>query len=197
MRSRFRPFLGWELRAGGGFRGTGTSRRWEAGPPALAWIERTNLRTNANHLSTGGSAAIGMPRFPAGPKLTVDALWISRGRILLVRRGRDPFRGRWALPGGFVEAGETTESAVERELREETGLSARPVGIVGVYSEPGRDPRGPAVTIAYRMRGAAGSPQGGDDAEMARWIPVDRLPPLAFDHDRIVLDGIRPRKGRA
>ncbi|MCI4370683.1 MAG: NUDIX hydrolase, partial [Thermoplasmata archaeon] len=84
-----------------------------------------------------------MARYPPGPKLTVDAFWVSRGRLLLVLRAREPFRGTWALPGGFVEAAESVEDAVVRELREETGLRARTVGLVGVYSQPGRDPRGP------------------------------------------------------
>jgi 8-oxo-dGTP diphosphatase len=130
-------------------------------------------------------------RAPSGPKLTVDAVWIRGGRLLLVRRGRPPFRGRWALPGGFVELDESTEQAVGRELKEETGLTARPAGVVGVYSEPGRDPRGPTVTIAYRMRGRGGRPAGADDAREAAWFPLRRLPRLAFDHDRIVRDARR------
>jgi 8-oxo-dGTP diphosphatase len=125
------------------------------------------------------------------PKLTVDAVWLLRGRILLVRRGRPPFRGLWALPGGFVEGDETVEAAVVRELREETGLSARPVAIVGVYSGPDRDPRGPTATVAFRMRGRGGPPAGGDDASAAQWVPVSEAVGLAFDHDRIVRDALR------
>jgi 8-oxo-dGTP diphosphatase len=143
-----------------------------------------------------------MARYPPGPKLTVDAFWVDRGRLLLVRRGRPPFRGRWALPGGFVDAGETTEAAVVRELLEETGLRARPRGLVGVYSDPRRDPRGPTVSATYRMVGRGREPQAGDDAGEARWFSVARLPPLAFDHDRIVADGLslgraRRRAGRS
>ena len=141
-----------------------------------------------------------MPRFPPSPKLTVDAVWIRRSRILLVRRARRPFRDRWALPGGFVEAGETTEQAVVRELREETGLAARAIGLVGVYSEPGRDPRGASVTVAYRMRGRGGTPRAADDARAAEWVELARLPELAFDHSLIVQDAragrIRPGRGR-
>jgi len=126
-----------------------------------------------------------------GPKLTVDAVWIDRGRVLLVLRGRPPFRGHWALPGGFVEADETVEEAVVRELREETGLSAKPVGIVGVYSGPDRDPRGPTASVAFRMRGRARTPVGGDDARAARWVPLSEARSLSFDHDRILRDARR------
>lgn len=129
-----------------------------------------------------------MPVRPLGPALTADAVWIDRGRILLVRRGRAPFRGRWALPGGFVEPEETVEEAVARELREETGLRARPVGIVGVYSGPHRDPRGPTTTVAYLMTGRAGRPRGGDDAREAAWVALPEARGLAFDHDDIVRD---------
>ncbi|HEV2519137.1 MAG TPA: NUDIX hydrolase [Thermoplasmata archaeon] len=129
--------------------------------------------------------------YPRGPKLTVDAVWIRFGRVLLVRRGRGPFSGSWALPGGFVEPGETVEAAVARELVEETGLRARATAIVGVYSDPDRDPRGPTVSIAFWMQGRGGHPTGGDDAREARWVPVDRAHHLAFDHDRIVRDGLR------
>lgn len=133
---------------------------------------------------------------PRGPALTVDAVWIDRGRLLVVRRGRPPFRGRYALPGGFVEPTETVEQAVVRELREETGLVARPGPIVGVYSGPHRDPRRPTATVAFRMRGAARLPTAGDDAAGAVWLPLARARGLAFDHDRIVRDALRQRRRR-
>jgi 8-oxo-dGTP diphosphatase len=131
------------------------------------------------------------PAWPLGPKLTVDAVWIDRGRVLLVRRGRAPFRGRWALPGGFVEGDEPVEDAVLRELREETGLRGSSARLVGVFSGPGRDPRGPTVTIAFRIRGRAGVPVGADDAKDAAWVSVLSLPPLAFDHGDIVRAALR------
>jgi 8-oxo-dGTP diphosphatase len=118
----------------------------------------------------------------------VDAVWIDRDRILLVRRRRAPFRGEWALPGGFVELGETVEAAVARELHEETGLRARPRAIVGVYSGPHRDPRGSTTSVAFLMTGRPGAPKGGDDASTAAWVPLKDAHGLAFDHDLIVRD---------
>jgi 8-oxo-dGTP diphosphatase len=126
-----------------------------------------------------------------GPALTVDAVWIRRGKILLVRRRRPPFVGSWALPGGFVEPSETVEEAVVRELREETGLAARPLRIVGVYSGPHRDPRQPTATVAFLMKGRSGTPHGADDAASAEWVDLHRARPLAFDHEKIVRDAVR------
>jgi 8-oxo-dGTP diphosphatase len=134
-------------------------------------------------------------RYP-GPSLAVDAVWVRRDRVLLVRRGRPPFRGSWALPGGFVEIGETVERAVQRELKEETGLRARPVGLVGVYSDPHRDPRKHTVSVVFRMRGPAGRPRGGDDAASAAWVPLRPFPELAFDHGRILRDALTERRRR-
>lgn len=132
-----------------------------------------------------------MPGPYQSPALTVDAVWISRGRILLVRRAHFPFRGRWALPGGFVNLRETVEAAVARELREETGLVASPRALLGVYSGPDRDPRKPTTTVAFLMRGRARTPHEGDDAREARWVPLADANGLAFDHDRIVSDARR------
>ncbi|HUJ77400.1 MAG TPA: NUDIX hydrolase [Thermoplasmata archaeon] len=128
-----------------------------------------------------------------GPSLTVDAVFVRGDRILLVRRGRPPFRGRWALPGGFVEADETVEQAVVRELREETGLRAMPSRLLGVYSGPDRDPRRPTASVVFLMAGPGGDPVGGDDAGEAAWKPLARARGLAFDHDRIVADARRAR----
>jgi len=124
-----------------------------------------------------------------GPRLTVDSLTRdAEGRVLLVRRGRPPFEGRWALPGGFVENGETTESACVRETREETGLEVEVEGLAGVYSRPERDPRGHTVSVVYRCRAVEGEPRGADDAAEARWFAPHELAKLAFafDHAEIV-----------
>ena len=125
------------------------------------------------------------------PALTVDAVWLRRGHVLLVRRGRPPFRDRWALPGGFVEFRETVEEAVVRELHEETGLVGRPWKLVGVYSGPDRDPRGPTASVVFLMRGRVRAPVGRDDAALAAWVPLRRTGPLAFDHAKILADAVR------
>jgi 8-oxo-dGTP diphosphatase len=123
------------------------------------------------------------------PKLTVDAVAVlPGGEVVLVRRGKEPFAGAWALPGGFVEYGEDPALAVLRELEEETGLQGEVVGLVGVYGQPDRDPRGHTVAVAYEVR-ATGAPRGGDDAAEARAFAPAALPaPLAFDHARILAD---------
>jgi 8-oxo-dGTP diphosphatase len=119
----------------------------------------------------------------------VDA-WVRdrRGRLLLVRRGLPPFQGRWALPGGFCEAGETTEECGAREVAEETGVEVRIGRLLGVYSDPKRDPRGHTVSVLYEARPIRGAARGGDDASEARWFTrqqVEKLV-LAFDHGKIV-----------
>jgi 8-oxo-dGTP diphosphatase len=132
----------------------------------------------------------------ANPALTVDAVAVRHGQVLLVRRARPPFRGRWALPGGFVEQRETVEHAVVRELREETGLVARRIRLLGVYSGPDRDPRKPTTSVAFLVAGLRGRPRGGDDAGDAQWVDRREAKPLAFDHDRILADAERALAGR-
>lgn len=132
----------------------------------------------------------------SGPWLTVDAVVVRDGRILLVRRGRPPFEGMHALPGGFVEAGESVEQAVAREVKEETGLQTTVAGILGVYSDPKRDPRGHTVSVVFELVSRSGAPKGGDDAALAAFFPLDGLPPLAFDHDKVVADYLKRRGNR-
>jgi 8-oxo-dGTP diphosphatase len=132
-----------------------------------------------------------------GPALTVDAVWVARGKVLLVRRGRPPFQGRWAFPGGFVETNETVEEAVVRELKEETGLRPAAIQLLGVYSRVGRDPRGPTASVAFRMRGRPSSPTGGSDAQEAQWIPLTEARGLAFDHNEILSDALQAGRHEA
>jgi len=121
-----------------------------------------------------------------GPALTVDLIIECRGGIVLIRR-RNPPPG-WALPGGFVDYGESVESAATREAREETGLEVELVRQFHVYSEPDRDPRQHSVSVVFVAR-AEGTPRGQDDAAEARIVARDRLPePLAFDHAHILRD---------
>lgn len=124
----------------------------------------------------------------AGPWLTVDAVIERNGEILLVKRGNPPFEGMHALPGGFVDSGETVEEAVVREMSEETGLRTEVVRVLGVYSDPKRDPRGHTVSVVFELKAKGGVPKAGDDAAEAAFFPLDRLPPLAFDHCRVVRD---------
>src|SRR5437660_11423211 len=98
------------------------------------------------------------------PAVTVDGLVLVDRKLVVIRRGNEPFRGMPALPGGFVELGETTLEAVVREVREETGLETKVLRLVGVFSDPGRDPRGHTVTIGYALGARGGRPRRGSDA---------------------------------
>lgn len=123
------------------------------------------------------------------PMLTADCVVVRhRAEVLLVKRGNDPFKGCWALPGGFMEMDETIERCAVRELQEETCLTVdeRQLRLIGVYSAPGRDPRGRTVTAAYRVDVEEREAIAGDDAAEVRWWPLDELPPLAFDHAEII-----------
>ncbi len=136
---------------------------------------------------------------PTTPVLTVDALITDPELgILLVRRARDPFAGCWALPGGFVEVGETVEQACTREAREETGLEVEPVELLGVYSHPARDPRFHTASVVFLCRALEGRAQGGDDAAEARWFADLTGLPLAFDHAAVLADaGLLPAQARS
>lgn len=132
------------------------------------------------------------------PALTVDLVIVRPGpdgaQVLLIQRGAEPFAGRWALPGGFVDKGESAEMAAVRELAEETGVSADLGDLrqVGTFTAPGRDPRGWTVSVAFCAHVQAGTcAVAGDDAEQVRWAPLDELRGLAFDHDEIVAVALR------
>ena len=134
------------------------------------------------------------------PRLTVDSFVRDRrGRVLLIRRGRPPFEGRWALPGGFCEWEETTEDCCARETLEETGLTVRVGELLGVYSRPDRDPRGHNVTVLYAATPIRGRAAGGDDAADARWFTPRELRSLefAFDHREVVSEQLAKRTQRS
>lgn len=125
------------------------------------------------------------------PAVTVDGVVFGFDgvglNILLVQRGIEPYKDKWAFPGGFMHIDETAKTAVQRELKEETGLDNIYVEQLGVFSEVNRDPRERVVTIAFYalLRQSHYQLSAGDDAADARWFSVDNIPPLAFDHDRI------------
>jgi 8-oxo-dGTP diphosphatase len=123
------------------------------------------------------------------PLLAVDAVIFFGRDLVLIKRDNPPYQGSYALPGGFVEVGESTEDAVRREAKEETGLEIEILGLVGVYSDPDRDPRGHVVSVSYLAEGR-GKPRAGSDARSVMSFPPDRLPPLAFDHDKIIRDAV-------
>jgi 8-oxo-dGTP diphosphatase len=122
------------------------------------------------------------------PKLTVDAIILVEDSVVLIKRKNPPFRGKWALPGGFVEYGETVENAAKRETWEETGLDVEIDGLFGVYSEPGRDPRGHTVSVCFLCKVIGGELRAGTDSADARKFRLSRLPELAFDHEKILND---------
>jgi 8-oxo-dGTP diphosphatase len=117
----------------------------------------------------------------------VDVVIPSEDGIVLIRRASDPFEGRWALPGGFVEVGETIEAAAAREAAEETGLA---VELVGLYSDPDRDPRGHNVSVAFLARVVGGDLIAATDATEVAVIDPDSVE-LAFDHRSIIADAMR------
>lgn len=131
------------------------------------------------------------------PSVTVDALviWPTHKdlQVLLIQRKRDPFAQKWALPGGFIEENETLLVSVARELAEETGLTGLEFTQFGAYGDPGRDPRGRTLTVAYYAVVIASEPPpvvGLDDAQDARWFSIQALPELAFDHQEILQAGL-------
>jgi 8-oxo-dGTP diphosphatase len=130
--------------------------------------------------------------FPQTPALTTDCVaFDARRRVLLIRRGRPPYKGKYALPGGFVDVGETVEDACRRELLEETGVRAGKLELIGVYSHPRRDPRGHTCSVAFLARITGAMPKAGDDAAAAEWVADWSKLALAFDHAKILRDAAR------
>ena len=132
---------------------------------------------------------------PKTPLLTVDCVVLNpRGEVLLIQRKNEPFKGHFALPGGFVDIGETVEDACRRELLEETGVKAGRLKLVGVYSDPNRDPRGHTASVVFLTRVRSTKLEAGDDAASAQWVANWRRLPLAFDHAKILADVTRTSK---
>lgn len=117
--------------------------------------------------------------------VAADALLIEGNKVLLIRRGNEPFKGKWAIPGGFLEENETLEECCVREAKEETNLEVRVVKLLGIFSKPSRDPR-KTVGAVFICERVSGEIRGGDDAAEAKWFPLDKLPEMAFDHREIL-----------
>jgi 8-oxo-dGTP diphosphatase len=124
------------------------------------------------------------------PTPTVDAILQKGSKVLMVRRKKDPFKGSLALPGGFVNEGETVEAAIKREALEETGLEIEPIDILGVYSDPGRDPRKHTLSVVFVCIVVGGKDKAGDDAAALEWVELASIESqkLAFDHAKILRD---------
>lgn len=125
------------------------------------------------------------------PALTADCIVFARKeqdfRVLLVQRANEPYKGKWAFPGGFMNMDETTEEAARRELKEETGLIVDDISQIGTFDRVDRDPRGRVITVAYfAVIDGIREVKGGDDAAAARWFSIGNLPELAFDHQNIM-----------
>jgi len=128
---------------------------------------------------------------PKTPLLTVDAVILyDSNHIILIKRKNPPFKGEYALPGGFVDIGETVEEACIREAKEETNINVQIKKLIGVFSKPDRDPRGHTVSVAYicEPRTKNEKPKAQDDAAELDIIPLKKLPnlKLAFDHKTII-----------
>jgi 8-oxo-dGTP diphosphatase len=139
------------------------------------------------------------------PSVTVDVVMLvrmeGRWKVLLIRRGNPPFEGQWALPGGFVEPNEPLEAAARRELWEETGAEPARLAQLRAFGDPGRDPRGWAISVAYLavLDGSATEVQqvrAGSDAGDVGWFDLDDPPPLAFDHAEILAHAVRQLAGQ-
>ncbi len=124
------------------------------------------------------------------PSVTTDCVIFgfdgTQLKVLLVQRGIEPYKGRWAFPGGFLNMTESAEECALRELREETGLEGAFIRQFHTFTAPDRDPRERVITIAYYALVRLQEVKGGDDAADARWFALDEVPQLAFDHDQIL-----------
>lgn len=127
--------------------------------------------------------------------VTVDAVVLTmspKNKILLIKRKNEPFKGRWALPGGFVDPGEDLADAARRELLEETGIEAIETSQIGAFGKPGRDPRSHTVSVAFRFDVPENTVAiAADDASDADWFPIEALPEMAFDHAEIIATALK------
>ena len=132
------------------------------------------------------------------PAVTADCVVFGidgqRISVLLIERGGEPYKGCWAIPGGFMNIDENAEQGARRELKEETGLEVENLKQIGAFTEVNRDPRERVITIAFYTMVPQTEVHGSDDAAKAQWFPLDEIPPLAFDHDVILRQAIEMLK---
>lgn len=151
------------------------------------------LHSDTNNRKLGEDIMNYTYKYPR-PAVTADCVVMTletKARVLLIERGNEPYKGHWAIPGGFLNMDETTEQCAIRELEEETGLRIDKVHQIGAYSKVDRDPRGRTISVAYlAIIEEPLEARGQDDAAKAKWFYIDDLPPLAFDHDEIMADAI-------
>ena len=123
--------------------------------------------------------------------VAVDAVIVRDGKVLLVKRNNDPYKGYWAIPGGHLELNEEATERVKKEVMEETGLIATSVELINAYTRPTRDPQ-QKISIAYAIE-VQGEPQPGSDASEVQWYNLNALPDLAFDHHTILVDYMKKK----
>jgi 8-oxo-dGTP diphosphatase len=138
-------------------------------------------------MATQGRYVYEWPRPMVMADAAVFAFFDGKPKLLLILRKKEPFKDRWALPGGFVEIEEDLPDAAARELAEETGLKGIPLEQLFTFGKPGRDPRGRTITVVYF--GIAGKDweqiKAADDAADVKWCDIDQLPSMAFDHNEV------------
>ena len=161
---------------------------WRRKGKSVSLQKNSDMMKKDYVVTSDGSYAYRYPR----AAVTADAVVLFKEpagwQVLLIRRGGEPYRGSWALPGGFMNMDETTEACARRELEEETTLRlCAPMRFVGLYDTVGRDPRGRVITATYMcVLERRPEARGSDDAAEARWWPLDDLPELAFDHAKML-----------
>jgi 8-oxo-dGTP diphosphatase len=139
------------------------------------------------------------PRPMVAADAAVFEFFAGKAKLLLVNRKNEPFKGKWCLPGGFVDLDEELETAAARELAEETGLAGVRLEQMHTFGSIGRDPRGRVITVTFMGIATEGKKRtkAGDDAAKARWFDIGKLPKdLAFDHNEVVRFAIRKLKRR-
>jgi len=146
---------------------------------------------NDFELTSDGKFAYGYPRAAMTTDSVIFGFDGQQLNVLLIQRGIDPYKGAWAFPGGFLRMEETLEECAQRELKEETGLDNIYMEQFGTFSEVERDPRWRVVTTAFYALVKISEVKGGDDAADAKWFPINQVPTLTFDHDRILRVAMR------